>query len=459
MIDDKRKEFDEQPEEELKPPVESKKKLDKKKEEKQSKQNILISVINYLNDNYEFRYNEFTKRPEIRKKDGDGKFEFFDERSFDNLWTTIQVDFGMNVNDADLRKIIGSMKVSSDYNPMRDFILSLPKWDRVDRFPEFLRRVQLKDESIRVHFLNTFKKWFVALVASIVDDASYNENCLVFTGNQGVGKTRFFTSLIPYELRLHYLFVGNFDPRDKDQMEYLGTKILIILDEMGTLNRTDNETMKTVMSTRYITLRRAFGRAPLQFYRHASFCGSINDDQFLTDQTGNRRWLPFAIYDIEKAEDYDIKLLYSQALAMFKEGFRTYFDADEIRQIEKYNEDFRHRPAEEELILMNYRVPNDADFKKGYGVKFLTTTDIMHSLASRDDYRKMNVNDTVLKRIARSLKKLGFKQISKRREGDEYPVKCWAVVVLEANQSDDLRKAVGSAIGYEDYGDPNEMKF
>ena len=419
--------------------------LKPEQQESKTKKNKLINVLNYLTDKYEFRYNLFAAKPEFRAKISNNGFVIFNERNFDNIFNEVKIDLGVSLPRNDLESLIGSNKLSEDYEPIKDFIFKLPKWDGKDRFTDFLKQIQLEeDEHYRPWLVRYFTRWFVAMVASLIDDYIINELALVFVGKQGRGKTRFFNSLVPKELRLMYLYNGSFNPHDKDMKEMLGTKILINLDEMATLTRTDIETLKSAMSERYVVLRRAYGRAPIHLYRRASFCGSHNDLKFLTDQTGNRRWLPFLIHDIDVDEEFDIKLLYAQALEMWRnKSVKIWLDKQEIDDLEIYLEQFRRVPMEEELVLANYRQPDIEELATGSGVEYYQTSELLHKLASQDEYKKMNVNDTSLNRLGKALKALGFVKVSKRFPGLKNPKEVWAVKKIVWRDVEDIHPASG----------------
>jgi len=408
-------------------------------ESKKSFKNKLIDVMNYLKSGYEFRYNLFVQKTEYAIKKL-GNYYFFDERAYDNIRNEVLFNTGHKIGKDDFSSLLGSSYMAKDYNPIKQYLFALPEWDGVDHFTEFLKRVQLKDESLRNNFIHVFKKWFTNYIGALVSDPVYNENCLVLVGKQAAGKTRFLMSLIPGYLQLYYTFSGNFDARDKDHIEMLGTKLIIILDEMATLTRTEVETMKNIMSQKVINVRRAYGRAPIHLMRSASFCGSLNDDEFLTDQTGNRRWLPFAVYEIDNSTEYNLEQLYAQGLHLFKSGFRYYFELHEIRELEKHNETFRRIPMEEEMLHVNFRVPTPAEITNGYGIKYMTTTDVVHFLANKDEYRKMTVNDTVLKRMGKSLIKLGYTKAVRRIDDNKPPVKVWTLCVFDKTDADAMKK-------------------
>lgn len=439
MSNKKQKELDEAPEKEIKP----------EKETPRKKKNQLLFVQSYLDERFHFRYNTFTSKTEYKQKNNhNDEYKFFDERAYHNMITDIKLEAGIDIAENDFRALVGSNKLAEEFDPIKDYLYSLPKWDGIERFNDFVKQIQLMDESIRPHLQRTFKKWFMLMVMNLVDDHYMNDTCLVFSGKQGRGKTRFLESLVPKSLRFKYAYVGTFDPHDKDHREMIGTKIQIILDEMETLTRTDQGTLKSTMSQRSVELRRAYGKASINLVRRASFCGSINYDEFLTDTTGNRRWLPFAIHDIDVDNEFDIGLLYAEALYHVKKflnredekcSFVPWFDRTEIIELEKFNERFRRPSPEEELIAVNYAIPDEADFDM-QRVLYLTSTDVMHELASMEKYKKMNTNDSVAVRIGRVLSKMGFKQVSRTIEGREYSIKVWQLKKLEFEQSRNIRE-------------------
>ena len=79
--------------------------------------------------------------------------------------------------------------------------------------------------------------------------------------------------------------------------------------------------------------------AYVHFHEHrkhiASFCGTGNNAQFLSDPTGNRRWLPFEVESIESPREHplDYTGIYSQAYALYRQGFRFWFTRDEILRL------------------------------------------------------------------------------------------------------------------------------
>ncbi len=422
MSETKEKEFHDAPEKKVR-----QHKLDQ--EVKNNKKNKLIYVLEYLQQKYEFQFNLFAARTEYKQKDNNEEFRFFDERAYNNMIMDIKLDAGIDVAETDFKSLIGSNRLSRNYDPIKEYLFSVPVWDETtDYIENFLKQIQLLDENQRPMLNKTFKKWFVMLVASLIDDRVINDTCFVLSGKQGRGKTRFLETLVPRRLRFWYTYSGTFDPHDKDHKEMIGTKIQIILDEMETLTRVEQGTLKTTMSAKTVgELRRAYGKERINLFRRASFCGSINFDDFLTDPTGSRRWLPFSIYNIDVNEELNIDYLYAQALSLYKNNYQTWFDQSEIAELEKHNDQFRKLSPEEELLLIHFRKPTKEEKENGQYM-LMPATLIMHDLASRDEYRKMNTNDTIAARFGRLMVKLGYEFIQKRISDSASPSKCYLVV-------------------------------
>ena len=121
------------------------------------------------------------------------------------------------------------------------------------------------------------------------------------------------------------------------------------------------------------------------WWRVKSFCASGNRRDFLTDITGNRRWLPFEVESIQNPFHTIIpyELLYAQAKALVEEGYFAYwFDMEEMEVLEAHNEEFRAQENEEQLLPILFDVPAEG---KG---EFMTTAEISDRLATYGGIKK-----------------------------------------------------------------------
>jgi predicted P-loop ATPase len=147
-------------------------------------------------------------------------------------------------------------------------------------------------------------------------------------------------------------------------------------------------------------MRKAYGHNNETMPRRASFAGSVNTAQFLNDSTGSRRFLCFELEGIKYQHDVDINMAFSQALFLFKSGFRFWFDQEEIKSITENNEQYQLRSPEEELLLTWFE-PCERENANA----FLNTSQIAAKLAER---AKININDGTINKLGKALKKHNF---------------------------------------------------
>jgi predicted P-loop ATPase len=311
----------------------------------------------------------------------------------------------------------------------------LPKWDgNTDHIQLMLQQVYLSNEGNRADFIEAFTKWFVGMVGCAVNDYAVNQQCLVLVGGQsGQKKTTFLNNLVPKHLRLDYLYTGSFDFGNIDHQKFLFQKLIINIDEMSTINKHDEKVLKTVLTAQTFIGRLKYGKYDTKKFRKASFCGSTNDKRFLSDETGNRRYLVFEVSNIDTDEKYNIDMAYAQALHLYNTGFKYWFDTEDIIKINSRNDNYRRVSNEENLILQRLQIPSETEEKAAAsglvmdnGVKFWNATQINNHLVEGS---KINVNNITVKTVGEVLEKLGFKYKSRRIEGHAHPYKCYAVKV------------------------------
>ena len=274
-------------------------------------------------------------------------------------------------------------------HPLREYIHSLPPYkpESGDWIDMLARQVVLKypdssteeerqclDERWRV----CFKKWFVAMVASWMNDDVVNQAVLVLIGRQGCYKTTWLENLIPTHLRDYECKLANTAQLGKDDRLRIAEFGLINLDELDAMSPRELNAMKSLVTAKDVNERAAYAYVKERKVRLASFCASSNKREFLTDQTGNRRWLPFEVQDIQNPFHtilpYD--LIYAQAWALVQEGFNYWFDHEDISVLEEHNEDFRIQDSEEQLLPILFDIPAEG---KG---EFMTAAQISERLVS-----------------------------------------------------------------------------
>ena len=310
---------------------------------------------------------------------------------------------GLSISAKEVLAVLQSHRIP-EVHPLREYVQQCRPYteDQPDWIAWLAKQVTVEGgEPEQALWVTCFRKWFVAMVASWLDDDVVNQQVLVLVGRQGIFKTTWLEHLLPPELRAYGCKMANSSQLNKDERLRIAEYGLIALDEIDATGAKELNVMKSVITASDVSERAAYGYTKERRIRLASFCASGNKQEFLTDLTGNRRWLPFRVENI--ANPFYITLpyeqIYAQALYLIDNGFLYWFDLDDIDMLEAHNEDFRAQENEEQLLSVYFDVPAE-----GYG-QFMTTAEISDILVSRGSIKR----PMPLNRLGMLLKQAGYK--------------------------------------------------
>ena len=340
-----------------------------------------------------------------------------EDKSVNSLYCRFCLDTGRQAKISDFYIIIES-DFYPDYHPLKEYLESLPAWDGMtDHIDRLASTVHVTGCTQELHN-RFFKKWMVAMVAAWLDDGTTNHEILTYIGEQGKYKTSFMTHLLPPELDKYFAIKHFNHSMSKDDRLALTELALIDLEELDNMRPEAVNLLKAITTDPAINLRPVWERYALRRQHIASFCGTGNNPRFLTDLSGNRRWLPFMVESIdspwERTTDYDG--IYAQAYALWQQGFRYWLDDEENAELEQHNRQFEEPNIEEELILTYLRKPYGDE-----AGEFLTATRIIELIGM---YVKCPLSP---KRVAFAMNRLGYRQ---RRVGG---VRGYNVIILTGN--------------------------
>ena len=366
----------------------------------------------FLSDHVYLRYNTVKHRVEARVPPGDPFIENSELNEFisdtwqpmsDRLRSTLLMVLQTlkDTREKDLLTVLGSGFVPS-FHPFLYYLNRLPPWDGQDYILELSATVSVKGGTEKqMLFYEYLKKWLVAMVASWIDDDEVNQAVLVFIGDQGIYKTTWFSHLLPPELRDYFRIKVNSSRVSKDDLITLSQYGLVCYEELDVMKPSDVNTMKSVVTMPSIDERKPYDHYTEHMPHVASFSGTGNNVQFLTDVTGNRRWLPFIVESITSPREvpFDYDGIYAQAYALYRQGFRHYFSKAEEEVLKEHNKTFETPQPEQEAIMTHFRPPRDGE--RG---DFYTATDILGKIGYNPALR------LTIEKIGSAMKALGFKR-------------------------------------------------
>ena len=233
------------------------------------------------------------------------------------------------------------------------------------------------------------------MVAAAVRDDVVNHEILVLLGRQGTFKSSFMSNILPPCLRSYYSVKTNSHRMDKDDAFALAENFLINFEEIDSMQRNELNQLKALTTVAYIKDRPAYGRRKVRLPHRASFCATGNNLQFLTDNTGNRRWLVFEVDHIDNPWTANINYdgVYAQAKALIESGYRYWFDSDEIVDINRLNREFETPDTAREMVVTHFRRPKP--YEK---CLYLTSTQIAARFAPQ-----LKVSPVAVGRVLREL--------------------------------------------------------
>ena len=300
-----------------------------------------------------------------------------------------------------LQNIIESDFVPS-YHPFRHYLEHLPDWKQEDGDNILLLAMSVNvrgDSDEQLLFYQYLKKWLVAMVASWINPTVVNNVMLVLIGEQGSYKTTWFSHLLPPQLREYFYTKTNSGMVSKDDLLVLSQYGLVCWEELDSMLPKELNKLKAAMTMPSINERGAYERYHENRPHVASFCGTGNNVQFLSDTTGTRRWLPFEVKSIESplTTPFDYDGIYSQAYALYKNGFRYWFDRAEIEQLQQHNKAFETSQSANELVDEHFRKPVGIE-----GGDFLPASVILQLVGG------VNMRELSAATLGRALTAMGF---------------------------------------------------
>lgn len=290
------------------------------------------------------------------------------------------------------------------FNPAVRWITSQP-WDGVSRLGAFYNTITGAKDSVKESKQlkeTLMRKWMLSAVAAAFSpNGSAGSGILVLQGAQYMGKTKWFKELVPAELEITKDGMM-LDPKDKDSVYQCVTNWLVELGEVdATFRKADIAHLKAFLTKDTDVLRLAYSRKTSEFARRTVFFASVNQEDYLSDPTGNRRFWTIECSAINHTHGLPMQQVWAEVYELWKNGASHYLTTEEMVALNKHNENYQVKDAFEELFLERFDLESS-------NTVFMPTGEILKHLGinsptSRDFSRLKavlkNLNIPVHKRV------------------------------------------------------------
>ena len=358
-------------------------KNDNKKEDKNSVRSNIVSMMQLLESRYDFRYNTVMKYVEYLPKDK-GWYGYRPVEPRVQKRMTLEVQLAdIRVSIKDVRNFLESDYIKN-YNPIEEYLFQCyDKWDGKDHIRALARTVPTANP----HWADWFYTWFLGMVDQWrgYSHRQYgNSVAPLLISKQGYNKSTFCRRLLPPELQWGYS--DNLILSEKRQVYQAMAQFMVInLDEFNQISpQVQQGFLKNLIQLPTLKYKPPYGSHVMEFPRLASFIATSNMKDILSDPSGNRRFIGVELtgpIDVSVRPNY--QQLFAQALSALNNGEKSYFDAQQVKQIMKSNSQFEIiQPIDQYFLLYFELVDNE---KEG---DYLTAAEIF-------DYLKKQIGSSI----------------------------------------------------------------
>ena len=319
-------------------------------------QETAFRLEEFMKRRYEFRYNTVLGDLEYRQRDH-FYFQPADQRVRSSIAMKVLKE-GVRVWDRDITRFLSSDYVPL-YNPIEEYLYNTGRWDGKDRIRALADLVPCHNP----HWRELFYRWFLGMVAHWrgIDKQHGNNTSPLLVGPQGYRKSTFCRILLPPELRFGY--TDSIDFKSKQEAERsLGRFFLINIDEFDQINANQQGFLKHLLQKPVANLRKPYGSTIQEMRRYASFIGTSNLKDLLTDPSGSRRFICIEVTGpIQTNVTINYRQLYAQAMHDIMKGERYWLDDTDEAIVKEYNREFERADPLEELFLCHFRGAEESE--------------------------------------------------------------------------------------------------
>lgn len=374
---------------------------------------VAYRLREFLKRRYEIRYNEVLQMTEYRiRRSLQFLYKELGRRELNTIHHEALLE-GIEATFSEVDELIHST-FTPIYNPIEEYISSIPQWDGTDYISKLAERVPTNNP----YWTRLFSRWFLSMVAHWMncDTTHANATAPILIGGQGYRKSTFCRIILPPELQNFFTDSIDFSSH-KEAERYLSRFLLVNIDEYDQLSERQIAFVKHLFQKPVTNIRKMYSETFGTQRRYASFIATSNQHEVLSDPTGNRRYICVEVTaPINTEQSINYAQLYAQAKHLILNGERYWLNDEDEALIRKCNTRFEVESPLEQLFLTLFTIPDCDDTT----VEWLRPTDILTDLQSLPTFNRKTDNN--VRKLGHVLTKLKLEK-DRGRDGVIYKVK------------------------------------
>jgi putative DNA primase/helicase len=298
------------------------------------------------------------------------------------------------IGDKAVLQAVSLVANENPFHPVRDYFDRLV-WDKTKRLDKWLTYYLGAADTPYHQAVGAC--WVISAVARIYQPGCKADCCLILEGEQGIKKSSALRALAGAEWFADEIA----DLGSKDAALQLRGKLIIELAELDALSRAEVGKIKAYMSRQVDRFRPPYAKLTIDAPRQGIFGGSVNENEYLKDATGGRRFWPVLCgesIDVDALTN-DRDQIWAEAVHRYRHlKARWYLDDPEIIKLAKEQQDARYEEdAWQPLIVDWLRGRHD-----------VTVADVLAGPLDIREKSKWTKADQM--RVGRIMKRLGWKR-------------------------------------------------
>ena len=294
--------------------------------------NLIAALLREDLCRHELRFDTFTQQIMIKRPDNDHWRPLEDT---DYMQLALELENGANgflfkpISKELIRDVTHYVAHQTSYDSAQDWLRQI-EWDGQQRVNRFLT-AHFGTEENDYHEAISRYIW-TALAGRVLNPGSKVDMVPIAVGAQGLGKSSVVAAIAPDPDSFSELDLGM---RDSDFARLIRGKLVVELGELKGLRVKEVAQIKQMITRRFEEWIPKYQENKTRYPRRCLFIGTTNETEFLTDDTGNRRWLPFHVGQCSpELTIKDRDQLWAEGRELYLEDGILYHAAEELSVVE-----------------------------------------------------------------------------------------------------------------------------